>query len=293
VSNPFYGIITDLGSSLHNPTVRQYQLVRPFPQFTGVSGNNPPDANSIYHAFQLRVEKRFSKGLQFLVTYTFSKSIDDSSTTVSYLSSGGQLQDPNRRFLERSVSGFDTPQVFQFSYVYQLPWGRGKRWGGNWNPVLNGFLGGWQTNGIWRFDNGQPILLSLSGGQSIPTYGSQRPNLLAPLERSDAASWLTQYFANPQVAVKPAPFTLGNAPRTLPNVRIPGGNNADLSLFKEFSLGKVREGMRLEYRLEAFNALNHPVFKGPNTTVNSASFGKVTAQANSPRNVQMALKLYW
>ena len=293
VANPFYGVITDLGSSLRNPTIRASQLSMPFPHFDGATSNDPPDANSIYHALQLRIEKRLSKGLQVLTTYTFSKSIDDSSTTVNYLSNGGQLQDPNRRFLERSVSGFDTPHVLQFSYVYQFPFGRGRAFGGGWHPVVNGVLGGWQTNGIWRFESGQPILLGLSGGQAIPTYGSQRPNLLAALKRNEGPDWMTQYFANPEVAVRPPRYTLGDAPRTLSSVRAPGTNTASLSLFKEFSLAALREGTRLQFRMEAFNALNHPQFRGPNTTVNTSSFGKVTAQANAARQVQMALKLFW
>jgi hypothetical protein len=296
VSNPFFGIITDPASGLRNATVQQSQLLKPFPQFSGFSGNDPPEADSTYHAFQLRVEKRFSKGLQLLATYTFSKSIDDSSVAcgcTTWLGGSTSLQDPNKRFLERSVSQFDIPQVFQFSYVYALPVGRGKLVGGNWPGALNAVLGGWQTNGIWRFDNGQPIALGLSGGQSLPTYGGQRPNLVGPLTRNNGSNWLQQYFANPQNAVVPPPFTVGNAPRLLSTVRVPGTSNAALSLFKEFPLGAVREGSHLEFRVEAFNALNHPQFGGPSTTVNTGTFGKITGQANSPRTVQMGLKLYW
>jgi len=311
VPNPFYGIITDPNSGLSGPEVTSGDLMRPHPQFSGFSGNDPPWANSIYHAFQLRVEKRMSKGLQFLATYTNSKSIDNASVAggnVTWLGGFTSVQDPNRLFLERSLSEYDIPQVLQMSYVYQLPWGRGKKWGANWNPWLDGFLGGWQTNGIWRFDNGMPISLGLSGGESIPTYGAQRPNLLAPLEQNGRSQWTcdpygsgcTGYFANQgtetsssDVAVKPPRFTLGTAPRMLPNVRVPGTNTAALSLFKEIPLSKLREGSRIEFRVEAFNALNHPQFCGPHTTVEGGSFGKVTCQANSPREVQMALKFYW
>jgi hypothetical protein len=90
----------------------------------------------------------------------------------------------------------------------------------------------------------------------------------------------------------PAPYTLGNAPRAL-NLRAPGTANATLSLFKDFPMDSIREGMRLQYRLESFNALNHPQFCGPNATVGTGTFGKVTCQANLPREVQMALKFYW
>ena len=160
------------------------------------------------------------------------------------------------------------------------------------SSVVNAFMGGWQTNGIWRFDTGQPIILSLSGGHSIPTYGPQRPNLTGTLKRASGLN-LEQYFANPEVAVVPDQYAIGNAPKVLPNLRMPGTRTGALSLFKEFSLAAMREGARLEFRAEAYNALNHPQFKGPNATVNTDNFGKITEQANSPRQVQLALKLYW
>ncbi len=185
VPNPFYGIITDPNSSLSSPTVQASQLQLPFPQFTSFSGDSPPWANSIYNALQLRVEKRFSHGLQALVTYTWSKSIDDASTTDGSTTWLGGIapgpEDPNNRRLERSLSTFDIPRVLQFSYVYELPIGRGKAIGGNMPSVLNAIIGGWQTNGIWRFTDGRPILPMLSGGKPLPTYGTQRPNLIAPL----------------------------------------------------------------------------------------------------------------
>ena len=295
VPNPFLGIITNPASSLAAATVQQSQLLKPYPQFTGFSGNDPPWANSIYNSLQVRVEKRFSKGLQLLGTYVFSKSIDNASVAcgcTTWLGGATSLQDPNKRFLERSISQYDIPHVLQFSYVYQLPIGRGKQFGGNWNGVVDAFLGGWQTNGIWRFDDGMPIALGLSTSRALPTYGGQRPNLIGPLTRNTGSDWLNQYFANPSNAVTPPPFTVGNAPREVGTARVPGTSTSALSFFKQFAL-PVHEGTKLEFRAEAFNALNHPQFAGPNVTVGSSAFGKVTSQANSPRQVQLGLKLYF
>jgi hypothetical protein len=221
--------------------------------------------------------------------------MDNSSVAcgcTTWLGGATSLQNPNKRFLERSVSQFDIPQVLQFSYVYQLPLGKGKQFGGNMHPVLDAVLGGWQTNGLWRFDNGMPLALGLSTSRALPTYGGQRPNLVGPLTRNDSANWLNQYFANPQNAVTPAPFTVGNAPREIATARVPGTATSALSLFKQFALPK-REGAKVEFRAEAFNALNHPQFNAPNLTVGSSAFGKVTSQANSPRQVQLGLKLYF
>lgn len=308
VPNPFYGIINKSGSCLSGPTVTETQLQIPFPQFCGVSPLAPPWANSIYHAYQLRVEHRFAQGLQFLGTYTISKSIDDASVKggeTTWLGGFTHLQDPNNMALERSLSEYDIPQNLTFSYVYQLPVGRGKHWGSNWNRWLDGFLGGWQTNGIWRFDNGFPVHLGLSGGTSLPTYGGQSPNLIGQLKINPSSKWLCSdpscgYFSNQgssvaptDVAVLPPPFTLGTAPRELPNVRVPGTNTSALSIFKEIPLGQLREGSHLEFRAESFNAFNHPQFGCLQSTVNTGSFGQLNCQANSPREVQLGLKLYF
>jgi hypothetical protein len=256
-----------------------------------------PVANSIYHAFQLRVEKRFSKGLQFLGTYTFSKSIDDSSVThggLTWLGGRISLQNPNNYHIERGLSGFDIPHVVGLSYVWELPIGRNKAIGRNWHPLVDTILGGWKTNGIWSFSNGFPIELGLSGGGTpLPTYGDQRPNLAGTLRRNTGADFRDNYFANPEVVVAPDSYAIGNAPRTLGSVRTPGINNANVSLLKSFAMNKFREGMRLEFRAEFFNAFNHPQFNGPDTDLDSGSFGVVSSMANSAREVQLALKFYW
>jgi hypothetical protein len=296
IPNPFYGHITDPSSSLSGSQVQKYQLMLPFPQFTGFSGDPLNVADSIYHSLQVKVERRFSKGLSLLATYVWSKSIDDASTpsdaTSSYLGGGtASLQDPNNRSLERSLSTFDMAHVFQFTYTYELPIGRGKAIGGQMNPVLNAIVGGWQTNGTWRFSDGTPIGLGYDGSQQIPTYGSQRPNLTAALTCNSGSDFLTDYFANPGAAVAPAPYAIGNAPRTIGSCRAPGIANTNLSLFKSFSFPRLREGASMQVRLEAFNALNHTQFGSPNTTIDGGSFGQISSVAVLPREVQLALKL--
>jgi hypothetical protein len=295
VNNPFYGIITDPNSGLSAATYPASQFQLPFPQFTGVGGEDPPWANSIYNALQFKAEKHFSHGLEFLATYVWSKSLDNASSTggaVTWLGGITHLADPNNLKLERGLSTWDIPSVLQFSYTYELPVGKGKPLLGKANAVVDGFLGGWQTNGIWRFTDGRPEILYLSGGQSLPTYGGQQPDLSASLKCA-SSDILNQYFANPDAATVPPPFTLGTAGRTDAGCRQPGQRNANLSLFKEFGLSKLREGARIQVRLETYNAFNHPQFSGPNTTVNGGSFGVITSTANGPREVQAALKLYW
>jgi hypothetical protein len=181
------------------------------------------------------------------------------------------------------------------------------------NPILNAIVGGWQTSGIWTISDGRPLTLTGSHA-SIPTYG-QRPNLSAPLQRSSTSyeglvnglpntASGASYFANPGVLSVPPDFTFGNAPRTTTSVLTPGTRNAELGLFKEFPLTRVREGMRLEFRAEATNALNHPQFKAPNTNAASGTYGQIVpgggfspgsglVTINSPRELQLGLKVYF
>jgi len=313
VANPFFGYITDPLSPLSGPTVPAYQTLLPYPQFTGFQGDSPPIANSIYHAGQFRVSKSFSSGLQFLVTYVVSKSIDGASATddsISWLGGGLQgntiaVQDPNNLRAERAVSTFDIPQVLQFSYVYALPVGRGRQFGSDMNPILNGFIGGWQLNGIWRFAKGRPIILELASPVPIPTYG-QRPSISGPLkvDHSSTTAMITDYFANacenapcanggPSVVFQPDDYSFGNAPRTITNVRQPGNKNVNMSIFKQFPMSRLRENMRLEFRFEAFNVFNHPNFAGPDTIFGDGTFGQITFLATPTREVQLGLKLYF
>ncbi len=295
VHNPFFGIITDPNSSLSSDSVPAYQLQLPL---------------SPVHRFrrrrsalgQLHLQRAASETGKALFTRPTVPGIvhlvevlDDASSTsgnITWLGGTTHLQDPNNRHLERGLSTFDVPMVLQFSYTYELPIGRGKALGRNMPTVLNAIVGGWQTNGIWRFTDGRPMILGLSGGQSLPTYGGQQPNINGTLKCA-SSDRLSQFFANPDILSVPDAFTLGSAPRTDASCRQPGKANADLSLFKEFPLSSLREGAKIQVRLETLNAFNHPQFNGPDTTVNGGSFGVITSTANSPREVQIALKLYW
>ena len=290
VPNPFFGVITDPNSGLSSDTTSYAQLLLPFPQFTGVSTDSLLIANSVYHALQLSAEKHYSNGLQFLATFTWSKSIDDSSQAddnVTWLGSFSSLQDPNKPWLERSLSTFDIPYVVQFSYTYDLPFGRGRAFLGNMPRWANGILGGWKTNGIWRIADGRPLTFGLADGQSLPTYGSQRPELVGTPKRNHGSDWMFNYFVDNTVLQKPAPFTLGNSPRAFGGVRSPWTFTSNLSLGKQF---QVREEMNFEFRIEAQNAFNHPVFGTPDTTVDDPSFGQIGYTSVGARQVQLAIK---
>jgi len=324
VANPFFfsgagacdntKFICDPTSGLGGPTVQASQLLVPHPQYNGFQGDSPPIANSIYHALQIRLEKDFTHGLQFLATYAWSKSLDDASASDdSFVFLGGgtidgstlNVQNPfnlKGEAGERAVSVYNIPQVLQFSWVYQLPIGRGKFLGQNMNRYADAIVGGWQLNGIARINDGRPIIpLLINGGTPIPTY-NQRPEQTGILQRASGKPEQavmngnftgTNYFANPNVLTSPDNFTFGNAPRTIGSALQPGAKNFDISVFKEFGLSKFREGMRAEIRFEAFNAFNHPQFQGPDATVGAADFGFITSTVNNPREMQAAVKIYF
>ena len=305
VANPFAPLLTGsyyANSVLSSPTIQAYQLLLPYPQFTNVTTDEPPSATSFYNALQISVEKRYSNGLQLSANYTWSKSIDDSSTydtNVAWLgnygpNSGWALQDPNRAYLERSLSTFDIPSQLKLNYTYDLPFGRGRAFLSSMPRPLDFVLGGWKTAGVWTIHDGFPLQFTVeNGGTPIWTYGPQRPNLTGTPEFSGGSesNWINNYFANPDVFQIPTPYTLGNAPRAVGSVRTPFFFTTNLSILKEFGLSTTHEELKLELRLEAENAFNHPVFGTPDTLVGDPNFGVINYTAVGPRQCQLALKL--
>jgi len=282
---------------LSQQQIPELQLELPYPQFPqGVTIEPPPIANSEYHSMQLTAEKRYSNGLEFLASFVWSKSMDDASApddNTTWLGSFSSLVDPNKPWLERSLSTFDIPYVYQFSYTYDLPIGRGKMLFGQMPTVLDAIIGGWKTNGIWRISYGRPIPFSTYDGVSLPTYGAQRPNIVARPKRTKGPDsvWINNYIANPNSVQLPAEYAFGSAPRVTGAIRTPTAFNTSMSVQKVFGLAKLREGMNFEVRLEAENALNHPVFGTPDTSVDDPNFGVINYTSNSPRQVQLGGKL--
>ena len=193
VSNPFAPLLTGpyyANSVLTSPTVQAFQLLLPYPQFTGVATDEPPTADSIYNALQVSVAKRYSNGLQLSANYTWSKSIDDSSTydtNVAWLAngpnSGSNIQDPNKRFLERGVSTFDIPQQVKFNYTYDLPVGRGRAFLNNMPRPLDLVFGRMENR--WGLDNPRRLPATVYGCQWGHSYLDLRAAATRPHRRAD------------------------------------------------------------------------------------------------------------
>jgi hypothetical protein len=301
VPNPFYGLITDpVATALNGPTVQQFRLLRPMPQFNGasVATSEPPRGDSSYHALQMKWDKRFSQGLSMLAHYTWSRMIDNvshSSGNVSWLGGETRIQNIWDLDAERSFSAHDVPHRVAVAGIWQLPFGRERKWGSNWNGVAALVLGGWNISGMFSRQSGLPLFVSQSGGQIWD--GTQRPNLVGdPRTSGPIASRLDNYL-NAAAFSQPAPDVPGTAPRTL-SYRGPGIRIFDAVLIKDIA---VRDGQRLEIRIEAQNVLNHPVFSDPNTGVSdpnnggfgSTSFGLITNTKVDPRQIMLGIKYHF
>jgi hypothetical protein len=290
VKNPFYGIIPF--GTLAQPTIPYGQLLRPYPQYTGVTAANDGNRDSVYHSMQVKVEKRFKQGGTVLAAYTWSKNIGDIETGMSWLEAGplAGIQDNNNLRGERAVSGFDVPHRLIVSYVYDLPFGKGKKYLTNLNGVAERLLGGWGINGISTFQAGFPLTLSTSTNATNSFGGGSRPNYIGgcdPVVSGSSQQRLTQWF-NTSCFVAPPASTFGNLGRTLTVVRTAGIANYDFSVFKEVN---ITERFHLQFRTEFFNLFNRVQFGPPGEVKGNAQFGVVSSQLNLPRLVQFALRL--
>jgi hypothetical protein len=288
VANPFYGHITSSGCGLDGATVPAGQLRRPFPQFCGVTDSQAPGAFSTYNAAQITFNHRWSQGMQFVASYTVSKYITNSEGPGEWATNGGwgaQVRSYYDLAAEKSLSASDTPQSLVLNYIYELPVGRGKRFGSNLNRAADAVLGGWQVSGISTFKSGIPLGIATGTNNTNSFGGGQRPNLVADPHVSHPT--IDRWF-NTDAFDQPPPFTFGDVPRYMPNLRAPGYNNWDLAIQKWWAR---KERLRVQFRAEMFNAFNHPNFYAPNQTM-GGGFGMIFGTYPA-RDVQFGLKVYW
>ncbi|MBL8216351.1 MAG: carboxypeptidase regulatory-like domain-containing protein [Bryobacterales bacterium] len=291
VANPFQPFVAT--GTLSRATVTRSQLLRPYPQFLNVYNFRPAMASSIYHAMTVRVDKRFSNGLTLLASFTGGKMIDDASQTVGFLGPAPTHQNVYNLRADRSISAQDISRRLVLSYVYDLPFGRGRTFGGSLPAWANLIAGNWQLNGIVTFSTGAPLAISNQQNNSNSFSATQRPNVNGgnpALEASRPVDERLQRWFDTSVFSQPAPYTFGNAGRVLASLRRDGVNNWDFSVFKSFPFGEQR---RVEFRAEFFNFTNTPEWAVPGQVFGNAQFGVVNGQANSPRQAQLALKVYF
>ena len=287
VANPFFGHITASGCNLDQPTIAQGQLLRPHPEFCDITELQDPVGGSHYNALDVNYTHRVSQGLTLLASYTFSKFIDNVGGPNNWANASANFSENIRNAYnlaaEKSVDATDTPHSFVMSYVYELPIGKGKKIGSSMNSVANAIVGGWQTSGTLTLKEGFP--LTITQGDVNPFGIGQHVNVVGDYHVSHPTRF--QWF-NQNAFVPAQQFDLGNAPRYFSDLRAPSFKTWDMSIQKYFPF---QERYRFQFRLDMFNAFNHPNFYSPNTFI-GGGFGTIN-QAWTPRQMQAALRFYW
>ena len=281
VPNPFLGQIAV--GNLAQPTVARAQLLRPYPQFDAVTGQNSGWGASSYHALLTKIEKRYASGLSILFSHTYSKQMDYGAGPFAGETIGGSSTQDNYNLLaEWSPSTLDQTHRFIANAVYELPFFKTR--GG----FTGRALGGWQLGGIWSAFSGGPLGISAATNNTFSQGGGQRPNwtgVSAKLDNPLPVRWFdTTQFSNPP------PYTFGNAARTYSGLRSDGTAQIDATLTKNT---KILEKLNLQFRAEVFNLTNSARFSTPNQSFGNPQFGVVSAQNNLPRIVQFGLKLIY
>lgn len=280
VPNPFYGKIS-IGT-MSAATVRQGILLVPYQQYAGsINQIRASVGDSVYHGFTLRAERSFSKGLMFQVSYTGAKLIDN--VNERFLG-GANFINPYNMRLSRSISAADVNRRLVANWVYELPFGRGKRFLSH--GIGGMILGNWQTSGILSAQTGTPISIAaactMSGVSGLGCYANRMKSAILPDGQRSMDRWFdTTAYANP------GPYSFGSGSRTEPNLRNPGSFSFD-SILSRWQ--PIKERMRLQYRAEFYNILNHPNLGAPSAGITSSTFGVISSK-NGNRTMIMALRL--
>lgn len=262
------------------PGPGEIQPRRLMPDFGNVDGGFNR-FGGLYNALQVEMNKRFGRGFGFRMNYTWSKAMDEQSSLAEW-----KTQDPFNIRNDWSRSSWDLQHVFQIAYQWDLPIGRGRRWGADWNAAANAFLGGWALEGFTRFNTGPPV--GVLSGRDIANVGRsyQRPDVTCDPNNGPktAEQWYkVDCFQFPQQ------FNYGNSGANI--VEAQGINSWDVSIAKQF---QVAEGHRLILRGEFFNMFNKTHFRKPgsnrNDTLASGSVARIFRLQVEPRQIQFALR---
>ena len=280
-----------------NPNGSQSAGARPYPAFGDIQWMENR-VNSSYDSLQLRLEKRFSNGLSGMVSYTWGEALTDAPDHISTSGGGagidtGVFREPQDSYnlrAERGPAEFDVRHRFVASYIWELPFGRGRRFGNDWSGPMEFALGGWQVTGIHVLQSGLALTATLAGSTVLNLGGERRarPNLVGDPELPNSERTVQRWFnTDAFAAFSPSPQAFGNAGVGI--MRGPGVANFDFTLAKNFN---VNERRYFQFRTELFNAFNHANFGPPNIARDSSGFGQILSAAPA-RIIQFGLKFYF
>ncbi|MDE3168445.1 MAG: TonB-dependent receptor, partial [Acidobacteriota bacterium] len=283
VANPFYG---HGGTGvIGGATVSQVQLLLPYPAFGAINDIFSDQSHARYDSLVAKAQKRMSAGLTLLSTFTWSRNYDASSGGAGNFLNGGAAgpQNPYDMASEYSLANVDSPMRWSTGLTYDLPFGKGKK-------MLTGramdlVAGGWSVNAISVYQSGFPLQITqATNNNSVFGYASQRPTATGvSAATSGSLEQRLSAYINPAAFTTTPRYGFGNISRTL-GMRGPGQANWDLSLFKSFAIAEKFHG---QFRAEALNALNTPMFAAPNVSYGSGAFGRITSQVNFARMMQL------
>ncbi|HSU19481.1 MAG TPA: carboxypeptidase-like regulatory domain-containing protein [Acidobacteriaceae bacterium] len=281
-ANPFAGITVPGSSSLTGTTISGTQLLKPYPEFTGVTAGDESGFSS-YNALQLSAQKRFSHGYNMSVSFTHSKTLD----ALSFLNPG----DAKPWY---GISNTDYPNVLSVAGIYELPFGHGKAFLASGPGWVENVIGGFQVEGTYRVQSGQPISFNNAGSVLAPGYtysdigGASAHNVKQWFNTNALQNILNHKdYANNYGLVS----NLRTFPLRFGNVRQDYQNLLNVGAIKKFNV--YSERVHMDVRAEALNALNHPVYSNPNSDPSSSSFGVITGFGNSSRVLQFAVEAHF
>jgi hypothetical protein len=275
---PYPNFVSQFGSSA---TV--LQALTPYPQYASIFNNFDDSGSALYNAMQVQLEKRYTNGLAFLVSYTLSRMMSNTNSGFTSFASASLNKDNQKS--EWSVDNNDQPNVISIAGSYELPFGKNKMFLNNSGHLVDAIVGGWRLSPILSYLQGSPLQVTVAGNPlGNPT--SNRPNLVPGVQEEFNYNnvYSGQPVLNAAAFSDPGQWAIGDEPRYLPSIRGPWQLNENVALAKSFKLG---EHVRAKLEMEYFNILNRVVFGGPDTNLEDPNFGKViNSQANSPRQGQ-------
>jgi hypothetical protein len=268
VANPFYPLLPS--TNLASTTVSASQLLRPYPQFSGISASMN-SGFSWYHGLQARLEKRISSGLSAQYSFTWSKFMQ----AISYLNATDPIP-------EKVISDLDHEFRSTVTWIYELPFGRGKSLGSG-NKEVSRVLGGWQVQGVYTNQTGRPLAF----GNALLLPGMTMSNVVLPASQRSVGQWFNVSAFN-RVSSQQLASNIITMSSYISQVRAPSVNNLDISAIKNIP---IKERLRIQFSAQFINALNHPQFVAPNTTPTSTAFGQLTGAYSWQRVIEFGLKI--